>query len=82
MTPLDIIEVLTAATPIVASVTNMASKNKSENNDRKENPAMNISITINNNFYTSSEREAMMAASKLQDQLLSGIAAANNRYIV
>ena len=83
MTPLDIVEVLTAAAPIVASVTNnMTSKNKCGNIDRKENPVMNISITINNNFYTKSNEEALTAAAKIQEQVMGGIASSNNHYIL
>ena len=68
MTPMDIVNVLTAATPIVASVATIA-----KNNNRNIQPA-NINITINNHFYTNSNYESMMKASQIQNEVINGIA--------
>jgi hypothetical protein len=68
MTPADIVKVLAAAAPIAASVASMA--NKSEVVERKE-PSVtnNVSITVVNNFYTNSEKEAMCLASEMQSNM-------------
>lgn len=81
MSPLDIVKVLTAAAPIAASVASMAN-NKSETIERKE-PSItnNISVTINNNFYTSSEKDAKLLASQMQNDLISTISS-GTRYML
>lgn len=78
-TPLDIINVLTAAAPIVASVASIA--NTPEPVIHKENPNVtnNISITVNNHFYTGTEREAIDTASRLQNDLIGNVTS-DNRY--
>ena len=79
MTPIDIVNVLTAATPIVASVASIA-KNNAENNERKNIQPTNINITINNHFYNNSEYEAVMKASKLQNDVIGGITSSGPRF--
>ena len=68
MTPADIAKVLAAAAPIAASVASMA--NRSEITERKE-PAVtnNVNVTIVNNFYTNSERDAMCLVSEMQNNM-------------
>ena len=83
MTPLDIVNVLTAAAPIVASVASIA--NTPEPEIRKETPIVtntnNISVTVNNYFYTNSEREAMSAASAMQGEIIGAITS-GTRYML
>ena len=79
MTPIDIVNVLTAATPIVASVASIA-KNNAENNERQNIQPTNINITINNHFYNNSEYEAVMKASKLQNDVIGGITSSGPRF--
>ena len=79
MTPADIAKVLAAAAPIAASVASMAKK--SEVVERRE-PSVtnNVSITITNNFYTNSEKDAMRLASQMQNQMFSGLS--ETRYML
>lgn len=79
MTPIDIVNVLTAATPIVASVASIA-KNNAENEKKNETQPTNINITINNHFYNNSEREAMMNASRMQNEVIGAIASNETRF--
>ena len=73
MTPLNIVKILTAAAPIAASVASLANSN-SENIERKEPSSVtNISITVNNNFYTKPERETINLANQMQDKLIADI---------
>lgn len=74
MTPhnkINIVEVLTAAAPIVASIMN---KNKVEVVDatKEERKAPNINITINNHFHVSSEKDLIDASGKVQEQIIDG----------
>ena len=83
MTPFDIVSVLTAAAPIAASLASIANKNSSEEEKKnKENSSKPVNVTINNHFYTNSEEEAKVAASKIQDQLIECIVSSKNRYII
>ena len=81
MTPLDIVNVLTAAAPIVATVASIANKPEQIVEVRKEQPNItnNISVTYNNYFYTSSPQEAMGLASQMQRQMPNFIPS-ENRY--
>ena len=81
-TPIDIVKVLTAAAPIVASVASMVNANKSENIKKEENKEPKINVTINNNFYTNSEKEAVVAATQVQKQVIDGTSATNTRYLI
>ena len=81
-TPFDIVKVLTAAAPIVASVTSMVNGNKPENIKREDNKEPKINVTIYNNFYTNSEKEAVSAATQVQKQVVEGISATNTRYLL
>ena len=81
MTPhnkINLVEVLTAAAPIVASVMN---KNKVEvidktNEERKSTP--NINITINNHFHVTSEKDIIDASQKVQEQIIDS----TTRYLI
>ena len=75
--PVDLATVLTAAAPIVASIAAIASKSENTNKKEKEKP---ISVTINNTFYTNSEREAEIAAEKINEQLTRGVYYSDIRY--
>ena len=77
--PVDLATVLTAAAPIVASLVTMA--NKSENSDKKEKEKP-ISVTINNTFYTNSERDAEIVAEKIHQQMTRGVYYSDNRYML
>lgn len=83
MTPFDIINVLTAVAPIVTSIASVVGSDNSEKIiERKENPNVTnntMSITINNNFYTSTEREAKQIACNMQNDLLNAISS-GDRY--
>ena len=78
MVPLNFVDVLTAAAPIVASLASIANKNKPE----VEGKQKTISVTINNNFYTNSVKEAEVVASNLHDDMIKTIATAGNRYVL
>lgn len=79
MTPADIVKVLAAAAPIAASVASMA--NKTEVVEKKE-PSVtnNVSITVVNNFYTNSEKDAMYVASEMQNRMFSNLS--ETRYML
>lgn len=77
--PVDLATVLTAAAPIVASLAAIA--NKSENADKKEKEKP-ISVTINNTFYTNSERDAEIVAEKIHEQLTKGVYYSDIRYML
>ena len=81
MMPVNIVDVLTAAAPIVATLATVANK-KSENNNGKDSPKTNVSVTINNNFYTKSQEEAVAAASTIQKQMVDSFSSSGNRYIL
>ena len=74
-TPIDIVKVLTAAAPIVASLASLA--NKSENTEKEKKVVKDeepkVCVTINNVFYTNSEKDAELAASKVCNQLIRGV---------
>lgn len=79
MTPIDIVNVLTAATPIVASMASIAKEN-SEMKARNNIQPANINITIHNHFYNNSEYEALMKASKLQNEVVGNVASSGSRF--
>lgn len=84
MTLFDIVNVLSAVTPIVTTIASAVSGNDEPERviERKENPSVtnnSVSITINNNFYTTSEREAKQIACDMQNELLNAISS-GNRY--
>lgn len=81
MTPLDIVNVLTAAAPIVATVASAALKPEPVVEVRKEQPNItnNISVTYNNYFYISTPQEAMAIASQMQKQM-PNLIPPENRY--
>lgn len=79
MTPIDIVNVLTAATPIVASVASIAKKG-AEAYEKKNIQPTSINITINNHFYNNSEYEAVMKASKMQNDAITSIASNGPRF--
>ena len=80
MAPLDIIQVLTAAAPIAASVASIVSGDKSERIETCSRPSINV--TINNNFYISSKEEALSAANRIQDQAIDSVINSGSRYII
>lgn len=81
---IDIVKILTAATPIVASITNMVAKSKPEEERIVSTKPANISVTINNNFYSNSERENSLAFERSQnantDQIVNAILSSQTRY--
>ena len=79
MSPIDIVNVLTAATPIVASVASIAKEN-SDNRMRKDIQPTNINITINNHFYNNSEMEALMKSANLENNVISCIVDHEQRF--
>lgn len=79
MSPIDIVNVLSAATPIVASITT-AVKQNAEAEEKKNTPPTNINITINNHFYNNSESEALMKAAKLQNKIIEEVACSTPRF--
>lgn len=79
MSPIDIVNVLSAATPIVASITT-AVKQNAEAEEKKNTPPTTINITINNHFYNNSEFEAMMKASKLQNKVIEEVVCKEPRF--
>jgi hypothetical protein len=81
MAPIDLVKVLTAAAPIVASLATIA--NKSENTEKKENKEDNekrVNVNIYNTFYTHSEKDAEMAAATISKQLIRGVTYSDNHY--
>lgn len=79
MSPIDIVNVLSAATPIVASITT-AVKQNAEIQEKKNTPPTNINITINNHFYNNSEFEALMKASQLQNKVIEEAVCSEPRF--
>lgn len=77
--PTDIAKILTAAAPIVASLVAMTSKSEKEENKDKEKTEP-INVTINNNFYTKSEKDAEIAAEKIRQQVVNGVSYSQTRY--
>ena len=75
MSPIDIVRVLTAAAPIVASVASVANKAENIEKERKDTPCItnNISITTNNYFYTKPGIDDINIANKMQSDLLNSI---------
>lgn len=68
----NLVEVLTAAAPIVASVMNNKKVEviDTAKEDRKVIP--NINITINNHFHVSSQSDIIEASEKIQEQIIDG----------
>lgn len=89
--PIDIVSILTAATPIVASIANNFAK-KSENEykvaleeKRASVPVQQpnyINITINNNFYVASQKEALHKSQVIEQDLFKGISLGEERYSI
>ena len=77
--PVDLAKVLTAAAPIVASIAAIANKSESIDKNEKEREKP-ISVTINNTFYTNSQRDAEMVAEKINEQLTKGVYYSDIRY--
>ena len=72
MTPSDIATVLTAATQFVASLTPLVRVSEKKEKE-EENKETSISVTINNNFYTNSEKDAVLAAEEINKQVVNNI---------
>lgn len=84
--PGDIATILSAAAPIVASITNGVSTsivNKSDLN-KNNNQEKTVNITINNHFHTKTESESVLAASELQNKIVETAVKTpdNTRYII
>lgn len=77
---INIKEILTAATPIVETVSSMVNKAKSEKVDKRQTP--NINVTIHNHFYVISEKDAMVSALKIREQVVDAIGVSDTNYIV
>ena len=76
MVPFDIVKVLTAAAPIVATVASACKSEKEKPVEViKEAPVTknitknNINVTYNNYFYINSPKEAIDIASRMQNQM-------------
>ena len=74
MTPLDIVRVLSAAAPIVATVASAATKTSEPVIERREEPKVinnnNVTISITNNFYVNSAQEAEEISNSIQRRML------------
>ena len=77
MTAADIINILTAATPFVASLTPIFKASENKEKKEKQEP---ISVTINNNFYTNSEKDAVSAAQEINNQVVGNMYRSGTRY--
>ena len=73
MNPGDIVSILTAAAPIVASIASGVNANNNRPAEtQRGNTERTINVTINNNFYTS-ESDAYRTASQIQNQVVGSI---------
>lgn len=91
MIPFDIVKVLTAAAPIVASVSNIIrdyddSQSTPEvevvrvENEKQPTPVTNsINIIVTNNFYAKPDPETLKAATDSQSELLNKLGIANDK---
>lgn len=83
--PINIIDVLTAATPIVASVASIVAGNKKPDNKQEETFPVkqqpNINITITNHFYTNSTRDSIQASKIIEEQIKDSLLEPGIRYI-
>lgn len=81
---IDIVKILTAAAPIVASITSMVTKNNPKEEVSVSSKPANISVTINNNFYSNNEKESSLAFERSQntntDQIVNAILSSQTRY--
>ena len=85
MMPSDIVKVLAAAAPIVASVASIANKENKPEIVEKESPTVNnisISVTNNNHFYGTPNTQTIQAASNIGKSILDTIAPTGPRYII
>lgn len=72
MAPIDILNFLSAAAPVVASVASAVSgSGRSECEQQKvvHNTTNNITITYNNHFYINSPNDALNIVSQMQKQM-------------
>lgn len=82
ITPLDITKILTAAAPIAASVASIANSNKPEVKETKQEQPIKINVTVNNTFYTKSEKESVALAEKLQEKVVDEAVQVGSRYFL
>ena len=83
MIPFNIIDVLTAATPIVASVATMVTnKDKPEEKENKEKQPTTININITNHFYVNSDEDAIHAANVIEKNIKVSMLQSGIRYII
>ena len=78
ITPFDIVNILTAATPIVVSMFTGHPENKKKEDSKEYNSEPKV--VINNNFYTRTEEEAIKAASKVNEDFVNFVKNSSNRY--
>ena len=86
MMPINIIDVLTAATPIVASVANIVTSNKKSDNAQEINttkqPNNTININITNHFYTNCEQDSYKVAKTVEEQVKNSVIESGIRYLL
>lgn len=85
--PVNIIDVLTAAAPIVASVANIATSNKKSDTNQgiipeKQQPNTTININITNHFYTNSNQDSIKVAKTVEDQVKNSVIESGIRYLL
>ena len=78
MTPTDFVKILTAVTPIVATLTPLF--RDSEKYEKKEEAKEPVNVTINNNFYTNSKEEAIEAAREINNLAVYNMYPSKTRY--
>lgn len=87
MVPFDIVKVLTAAAPIVATVASACKPERERPVEIvKETPTKhvtnNITVTYNNYFYTNSPQESIDIAAKMQKQMAQNGLPQEIRYLL
>lgn len=83
LAPIDIVKVLTAAAPIVASLASIANKPENKNTEKKEDKDdKKINVNMYNTFYVKSEKDAERVASEISNQLIRGVSYSENRHML
>lgn len=82
MTPYDITKILTAAAPIAASVASIANNSEVREKESKQEQPIKISVTVNNTFYTKSERDSVSLAEKIHEKVVDEAVQSCSRYLL
>lgn len=90
MTPMDIVNVLTAVAPIATSALGIVSGINNNSNEQKkteivvekEKPVTHntINISVVNNFYTKPDPETLRLATESQSKLIEQVGSSEKRY--